>query len=230
MNIKRLTLLAVTALLLSSLCCACVARVEPDAESESGTQTEYESGTETETDNAPEPTGSGIVVGASPAATGEFAFLGYRGELTTIYFTINGSIQGEIHGSCKRPGAYKDTVIGYGLYTGSSAEKDPVTGLYGEVKSHEAAFLHAIDKASPALSRAAASGEALTIKADKYRVESSGQESVYFAAEFAGAHITGIELVRDGTGGYYELIKFTYTDVTYRDVPSGNEWHGTWQD
>ncbi len=146
------------------------------------------------------------------------------------YIRIRGNVQGEIKGDCTQGGDKKDMIVSYSFNDSLRIPCDDHTGLPTGQREHLAAsFIHAVDRATPKLQKAACTGERVEIRVDKYRTGADGGEQKYFTLKYEDAIIVGTELFDGENGTMYEKITFTFAKVTYTYIDGNIEFVDDWK-
>ena len=171
---------------------------------------------------------AGTALGADPSVASAF-----NGKYPVVgrmeYIRIQGNVQGEIKGECTQYDK-KDMIVSYSFNDSLRIPCDDHTGLPTGQREHLAAsFIHAVDRATPKLQKAACTGERVKIRVDKYRIGADGSEQKYFTLTYEDAIIVGTELFDGENGTMYEKITFTFAKVTYTYVDGNIEYTDDWK-
>ena len=191
------------------------------------------SGSTSETVSTKEDTGLsvGIIAGTTPDAD-SLRVSAFNGKYPVVgeYIWIRGNYQGEIKGDCTQGGDKKDMIVSYSFNDSLRIPCDAHTGLPTGQREHLAAsFIHAVDRATPKLQKAACTGERVEIRVDKYRTGADGGEQKYFTLKYEDAIIVGTELFDGENGTMYEKITFTFAKVTYTYIDGNIEFTDDWK-
>jgi type VI secretion system secreted protein Hcp len=191
------------------------------------------SGSTSETVSAKEDTGLsvGIIAGTTPDAD-SLGVSAFNGKYPVVgeYIWIRGNVQGEIKGDCTQGGDKKDMIVSYSFNDSLRIPCDDHTGLPTGQREHLAAsFIHAVDRATPKLQKAACTGERVEIRVDKYRTGADGDEQKYFTLKYEDAIIVGTELFDGENGTMYEKITFTFAKVIYTYIDGNIEFADDWK-
>ncbi|AOJ73472.1 MULTISPECIES: Hcp family type VI secretion system effector [Burkholderia] len=153
------------------------------------------------------------------------------------YLTLEGQTQGNIEGSVDIQG-HEGKILIQAVEHTIEIPKSPQTGLPTGKRIHGPMTLtKEIDKSSPKLSQALASGEQMkSVALEFYRILKEGKEEHYYTVKLENAILTSIRswtpncLVLDNKQlGHMEDVSFTYEKITWTYVPDGIEAEDSWR-
>jgi len=153
------------------------------------------------------------------------------------YMTLTGATQGEIKGSTTQAGR-EDQIEIYGWSHEIVSPRDAASGLPTGKRQHKPITItKAIDRATPALMTALASGEAITeLVLRAWRPSKTGAEEQYYTIKLTDAAIAGIR--QEQLNNKYpenmqhqirEHITFTYKQITWTWMEGGLTAEDDWE-
>ena len=156
---------------------------------------------------------------------------------TPAYMTLEGASQGQIDGSCTKPG-HENTIVIYSFGHNIRVPTDPQSGqrtgsrVHGPLK-----ILKEFDKSSPKLYRALVTGESLTrVEIKFYRISPEGQEENYYTIRLDDALIVSITpsfptsfIGEYEAYGHMETVAFTYRRIQWEYLPDGIVFEDDWR-
>jgi type VI secretion system secreted protein Hcp len=154
-----------------------------------------------------------------------------------MYLYVEGQKQGKIEGSCDIKGR-EGSIMVQATDDVVNIPKSPQTGLPTGKRVHNPFSMTAeLDKATPKLYQALASGEQLkTVKLDFFRINKVGTEEKYFTYNLQNAIVVSMRQYTpmcldpdNGPLGHMVDIAFTYEKVTWTWAPDGIEGEDSWK-
>ncbi|HET7649524.1 MAG TPA: type VI secretion system tube protein TssD [Gammaproteobacteria bacterium] len=154
---------------------------------------------------------------------------------TPGHLTLVGEIQGAIEGSCEIEG--REHTILVQAYRHCVEEPTDEHGLPAGRRVHRPLMItKEVDKSSPKLFQVLCSGERLSeARLDWYRLDGTGEESLYFTVLMQNAQIVKVESwVPDALDkanavyGYMENVWFTYEMIRWTWQEDGIEYEENW--
>lgn len=144
------------------------------------------------------------------------------------YIYITGDVQGDILGSVTQAGR-EDSIV---IYQFSQSFQ---TG--GKGTTHTPLYMtKPIDKSSPLLFQAMNTNENLYVQLLLWKPDQTGKEVQYYTIELLDAKINSIHYYQKDNKNpdlmayeHSEEISFTYQQIIFEDVQSGNTAQGQWQ-
>jgi type VI secretion system secreted protein Hcp len=153
------------------------------------------------------------------------------------HMTVTGKNQGKIEGSCDIQGR-EGTIIVYSLDHTVEIPRDTHTGLPTGKRIHLPMTVEKeIDKSTPKLMQALASGEQLSeVVLDFWRISPKGAEEKYYTVKLEDAIIVSLEsffpetfLEDNETYKHMEKASFTYGKIIWTWQPDGIEAEDSWK-
>jgi len=153
------------------------------------------------------------------------------------HLSLTGQNQGKIEGSCDIQGR-EGTILVYSLDHTIEIPRDTHTGLPTGKRIHMPMTVEKeVDKSSPKLFQALASGEQMTeVVLDFYRISPTGTEEKYFTTKLENAIIVAAEsffpetfLPSNEPYKHMEKISFTYEKIIWTWQPDGIEAEDAWK-
>lgn len=153
------------------------------------------------------------------------------------YLTLKGTKQGKIDGSCDIAG-HQGKILVQAVEHTVEIPKNPQTGLPSGKRIHGPITLtKEIDKSSPKIFQALASGEQLeTVELEFYRVNPQGNEEKYYTIKLMNAVVAcGRTWVPNCLSqasnemGHMEDISFTYEKIVWVADIDGIEAEDSWK-
>jgi len=153
------------------------------------------------------------------------------------HMSVTGKNQGKIEGSCDIQGR-EGTILVYALDHTVEIPRDTHTGLPTGKRIHLPMTVEKeIDKSTPKLMQALASGEQLSeVILDFWRISPKGTEEKYFTVKLQDAIIVNIEsffpetfLEANEKYKHMEKISFTYSKIIWTWQPDGIEAEDSWK-
>jgi len=151
--------------------------------------------------------------------------------------SVTGKNQGKIEGSCDIQGR-EGTIQVYAVDHTVEIPRDTHTGLPTGKRIHMPMCIEKeIDKSSPKLMQALASGEQLTeVVLDYYRISPKGTEEKYYTVKLQDAIIVSAEsffpetfIPANESYKHMEKISFTYGKIIWTWQPDGIEAEDSWK-
>jgi len=152
------------------------------------------------------------------------------------YMTLEGQNQGKIEGSTKVKG-HDGKILVQAVEHTIEIPKSPQTGLPTGKRVHGAMTLtKEIDKSSPKLFQALASGEQMKdVTLEFYRISPKGTEEKYYTVKLSNAILTNMQSwtpnclsLENKQMGHMENLSFTYEKITWTYEPDGIEAEDSW--
>lgn len=152
------------------------------------------------------------------------------------YFSLTGSKQGKIEGSCDIKG-HEGKILVQGHEHIIDIPVNIQTGLAsGKRVHHPLVIRKAIDKSSPKLLQALTTGETITeALLELAHIDKNGQEVIYFTKKIENAIVISVETRTDNildpnTNRYpdWEFVSFTYSKITETFKDGGIEATDSW--
>ncbi len=152
------------------------------------------------------------------------------------YLTLEGQNQGKIEGSNKVRG-HEGKILLQAVDHTIEIPKSPQTGLPTGKRVHGAMTLtKEIDKSSPKLFQALASGEQMKdVTLEFYRISPKGTEEKYYTVKLSNAILTNMKSwtpnclsPENKQMGHMEDLSFTYEKITWTYEPDGIEAEDSW--
>ena len=152
------------------------------------------------------------------------------------YLTLTGSTQGKIDGSCSVQG-HEGAILVQAELNDVEIPRNPQTGLPAGKRVHgPLQITKEIDKASPKLLQALASGEQMSeVLLEYFRISPQGKEEKYYTIKLQNAIVVSMRKwvpnCLDESKkqlGHMEDISFSYEKVTWSFTPDGIEADDSW--
>ncbi len=162
-----------------------------------------------------------------------------------LYIKITGKTQKEFH-----TGAFSEASVGSVAQGSHENEifcqafsyeifvpRDPQSGAPTAKRVHQPAiFTKYVDKASPMIMQAIATGESLTIEANYYRTTTAGEQEQYYTATFSECTLVRLHtytpMALDPANGPFrdmEEVHFTYAEINLEHKPGGTSAVDNWK-
>ncbi|KML54605.1 type VI secretion protein [Burkholderia cepacia] len=152
------------------------------------------------------------------------------------YLTLEGQNQGKIEGSVEVSG-HEGKILVQAVDHPIEIPKSPQTGLPTGKRIHFPLKLtKELDKSSPKLSQALASGEQMkSVVLEFYRITKEGREEKYYTIKLENAIVMSIKAwtpncldQENQQFGHMEDVSFTYEKITWTYEPDGIEAEDSW--
>jgi len=164
---------------------------------------------------------------------------------TPAYMTIEGANQGDISSGAMSAdsvgtlsvSSHEDTIQIQEFELGVAVPTDPQSGQPTGRRVHTGArVVKYMDKASPLILQAIATGEQLTkVKIEFYRTSTSGSQELYYTVEMEEATLVGLKpyfpnaLDSDSANyAHMEELKMTYKKITVTHEVAGTSGGDSW--
>ncbi|MCK8784363.1 Hcp family type VI secretion system effector [Roseomonas sp. NAR14] len=161
------------------------------------------------------------------------------------YVTVSGATQGQISkgaftadsvGNIYQEG-HEDTLFCQSVSYEVALPRDPQSGQVTGQRVHQPAkILKYVDKASPMLMQALASGELLQIEADFYRTATSGKQEKYYTVKFTDAILVHYKQhtpnpLDPANAAFRDMeeLAFTYRMIDVTHVVAGTSGSDDWR-
>jgi type VI secretion system secreted protein Hcp len=155
----------------------------------------------------------------------------------TSYLTLEGADQGPIEGDCVQAGR-ENTILVYGLDHKLEIPKDTHTGLpSGQRIHHPLVITKKIDKSSPLICRACASGEHMAkFELDFYTIDENGKEILYYKITLGNSIIVEVQtfypltfLPESKPYQHMESVAFTYEKIIWSHETESKQAEDDWR-
>lgn len=161
------------------------------------------------------------------------------------YMTIKGSKQGEMNKGAtsadsigtNKQDAHQDEISVVAFTCNAIVPRNPLSGaVTGERMHQPATFVKFIDKATPMLWQALATGETLTeVQLQLFRTSTTGQQEHYFTIKWENAvlvdgksYIPHVLMQENQNLGHMEDWAFVYSKVTWTHEKAGTSGSDDW--
>ncbi|MCJ8518570.1 type VI secretion system secreted protein Hcp [Pseudorhizobium tarimense] len=161
------------------------------------------------------------------------------------YIKITGKTQGEITseastdksiGNIWQEGHEGESIV-YAFESNAIVPRDPNSGTAIGTRRHEpATFLKPLDKASPLLWQALATGENLDVELKFFRTATDGKQQHYYTIKWTDAVLVGGKVILPDTNdaandsrGHQEQWSFTYRQCDWTHEVAGTSASDDWR-